>query len=244
MPEQITSPAFLLQKGTPAIDLSMPIEPHWRFAPTIDYTEQQTAGCAFHSTRFTMGAHAFTHVDAPWHVDPDGIPLGPDHLEQLWGPAVIVDVSGLGADQPISEAALRAAAPEITPGDIVIIRSRHEDRHPTTSAEYWTRAPWMTAEAVRWLATAKIAAVGFDFPQDRGIRAPYDTDWQPAELDDDWPCHRLLLHNGIPQIEYLAGLGAISLDRCLFFAVPLRFAHSDGSPIRAFAFDVQPQAGR
>lgn len=239
-----TPDPFVLPRDERAIDLSMPIEEHWRFAPTIDYVDQQTAGCAFHSTRFAMGAHAFTHVDAPWHVDPDGPPLESDHLDRLWGAAVIIDVSALGPDRPITADDLRAAAATPSAGDIVLIRSRHQDRCPTTSADYWTRSPWLTADAARWLADTAVAAVGYDFPQDRGIRAPYVDDWQPTTVEDDWACHRLLLQRGIPQIEYLTNLGAVTDDRCLFFAVPLRFARSDGSPVRAFAFRQRPQTGR
>jgi kynurenine formamidase len=89
-----------------------------------------------------------------------------------------------------------------------------------------------------------VKAVGFDFPQDRGIRADYDPDWSPsADPLDDWACHRLLLTQGVLQIEYLTGLTAIPGDRCVFASVPLKLTISDGAPVRALAFIDSKETG-
>lgn len=219
-----------------AIDLSMPITEHWRFAPTISYHEVNPPGCSFHSTKFSMGAHGFTHVDAPWHVDSDGHALQSADLNQLWGIAKVIDVTSVGENDIIDAAALQASAPSIDAGDIALIRSSHELRFPTTQREYWTRAPWMGRDAALWLLEKNVRAVGFDFPQDRGIRSDYVEDpWVPGDPLDDWPCHHLLLPRGVFQIEYLQNLAAIRGESCLLFAAPLRFSRSDGSPVRAFA---------
>ncbi|MFC7621311.1 cyclase family protein [Microlunatus sp. GCM10028923] len=218
------------------IDCSMPIEEHWRFAPTITYREGTgKGGCAFHNTALAMSAHGFTHVDAPRHIDPDGGWLAEVPLQSIMGPAVIIDVSAAGDNAPIGTELLSGA--EVREGDILLLRSDHERRWPTTTPEYWTRAPWLTRAAAEWVRAAGVSAIGYDFPQDRGIRADYVDDWTPAaELDDDWPCHRILLAAGIPQIEYLTNLAAIKVTRCTFAAVPLRVPRSDGAPVRALAF--------
>ncbi|HEY9290931.1 MAG TPA: cyclase family protein [Microlunatus sp.] len=226
-----------LDTSAPLVDLSMPIEPHWRFAPEISYTESETAGCAFHSTRFSMGAHAFTHVDAPWHIDDDADALDTGHLSRLWGVATVCDVAAIGPDRPITADHLAQNTPPLTPGSILLLRSRHAERFPTTDPDYWLRSPWLAADAARWVQQQGVTAIGFDFPQDRGIRAPYDDDWRPGAPDEDWACHRLLLTRGVLQIEYLTNLGAITGDRCVFFAAPLNFSRSDGSPVRAFAIN-------
>ena len=218
-----------------SIDLSMPIGPHWRFAPEISYTNKEVGGCAFHSTGLRMGAHGFTHVDAPLHVDPDGAALHPGDLDALWGRAVVLDVSSVGPDAEITPEALAASKAEIGAGDILLVRSRHEERHPTTTPEYWTRAPWMGRAAAEWCAATGAGAVGFDFPQDRGIRSEYVDGWEQRDLLDDWPCHQILLRRGIFQIEYLRNLGALEEEATLFFAVPLNLERADGSPVRAFA---------
>lgn len=218
------------------IDCSMPIEEHWRFAPTISHRELTAkGGCRFHSTALTMGAHGFTHVDAPKHVDPAGGWFDEVPLESIMGPAVVADVSALGDNAAIDVEHL--ARTPVRPGDILLVRSDHESRWPTTTPDYWTRAPWLTRAAAEWALAAEVSAIGFDFPQDRGIRADYADDWVPAaDLDDDWPCHRILLARGVPQIEYLTNLAAITRPRCTFAAVPLRLIRADGAPARALAF--------
>jgi arylformamidase len=65
------------------IDLSMPIEPHWRFKPVIRVVDKTVAGCAFRSTVLEMGAHGFTHVDAESHVDCEGRSLGGSDVNEL-----------------------------------------------------------------------------------------------------------------------------------------------------------------
>jgi arylformamidase len=43
-----------------------------------------------------MSAHVGTHVDAPSHVLPNGVPIGRVPLEAFFGPACVVDLSGRG----------------------------------------------------------------------------------------------------------------------------------------------------
>ena len=53
------------------IDLSMSLGLHRRFNPDISYTNKTVGRCAFHSTGLRIGAHGFTHVEAPLHVGPE-----------------------------------------------------------------------------------------------------------------------------------------------------------------------------
>ncbi|GAB3744577.1 cyclase family protein [Microlunatus parietis] len=156
-------------------------------------------------------------------------------LQSIMGPAVIIDVSAAGDNAAIGAELLSGT--DVRLGEILLLRSDHERRWPTTTPEYWPRAPWLTRSAAEWVRAAGVSAIGFDFPQDRGIRADHADGWVPAaELDDDWPCHRILLAAGIPQIEYLTNLAAIRAERCTFAAVPLRVPRSDGAPVRALVF--------
>ncbi|HEY5848887.1 MAG TPA: cyclase family protein [Microlunatus sp.] len=219
------------------IDLSMPIVEHWRFPVRFEHTEHVAEGQPFYSTSMRIGAHSFTHVDSPRHVRPDGAPLGEVDLGRLWGEAAVVDLSPLGDDAAISADDLDTAGRHVQSGDIVLLRSDHELRHPTTTPEYWTAAPYVSASAAHWLADREVRAVGFDFPQDRATRSPYQDGFTRHALgqDEDWACHHLLLDRGIPQIEYLSNLRSLPDPRVLFFALPLNLPDHDGAPTRAFA---------
>lgn len=219
------------------IDLSMPITDHWRFRPSISHRSADAYGQPFHNTDLAMGAHGFTHVDAPSHVLSDGTPLGEVDLGRLWGEAAIIDVSALGDNAQLSAEDFDRLGHAVSDGDIVLIRSNHELRHPTTEPEFWTRSPWLNASAARWLRDRSVRAVGYDFPQDRGIRAAYidDFDVHAEGQPEDWACHHFLLEAGIVQIEYLTNLWSIPGDRVEFYALPMNIPQSDGAPTRAFA---------
>jgi len=49
-----------------------------------------------------MSAHVGTHVDAPSHVLPDGVPIGRLPLDAFVGPARVVDLPGRGEVGPDS----------------------------------------------------------------------------------------------------------------------------------------------
>jgi arylformamidase len=221
----------------PLIDLSMPIEAHWRFKPVIRVVDKTVAGCTFRSTVLEMGAHGFTHVDAESHVDCEGRSLGGSDVNELWGPCVVLDLTWAADShaftaEDLAKAALLAGG--VWDGDIALLRTDQARKHPTETPRFWTSSPFLTRGAAEWLRDRSVAAVGYDFPQDRAIRSEYEPAWQDGELLDDWPCHEILLKSGIAQIEYLTNLGALP-TRCVVFAVPIKIPSADGAPARVFA---------
>ncbi|WP_285135233.1 cyclase family protein, partial [Propionibacterium freudenreichii] len=166
----------------------MLIEPHWRFGPEFGEKELEKPHFTFHSTLLRMAAHAFSHCDAPFHVSPDMETIDEMGLDRFFGPARMVDVSGHGDRAALGEKELReGGAAALQPGEIALIRSDHELRHPTTTPQYWVDSPWITAGEARFLLDCGIKAVGFDFPQDRGIREDYDPDFVPStDPVEDW----------------------------------------------------------
>lgn len=220
------------------IDLSMTIEPHWRFKPEFGEKEISKPEFIFHSTILHMGAHAFSHCDAPFHVDPSAATIDVMPLTDFFGPGAVVDVSDLGDDAALTREVLEERVAHVRPDDIVLLRSSHALRHPTSTREFWTRSPYVTASAAELLAELRVKAIGFDFPQDRAIREDYDPDFVALERPvEDWACHTLLLPHGVGQIEYLENMEAITTPRIMVFALPLKVAGADGGPARVVAFE-------
>lgn len=220
------------------IDLSMPIEEHWRFRPTFQPKYTPRPQFTFHTTQIGISSHGFSHVDAPLHNDPEGISVDEIGLEHFYGPASLVDVSDLGDNKPIGCEVLEPRSGHVRAGDILLIRSDQESRHPTTTKDYWTTSPWISLSGAQYLATLDLKAVAFDFPQDRSIRVEYDPDHVPAEdPDEDEACHVTLLPRGVLQFEYLQNFSAIIQPRFLFMGFPLRLKGVDGSPVRAVALE-------
>lgn len=221
------------------VDLSMLIEPHWRFAPEFAFKELPKPEFTFRSTVLKdYGAHNFSHCDAPQHVDRalETIEMLP--IERFCGEASLIDVADLGGNAALSREVLEARAGAVRAGDVILIRSNQALRHPTTVPEFWTRSPWITKSGAEYLLELEAKAIAFDFPQDRAIREPYLTDFEHHEPVEDWACHTVLLPKGILQIEYLAGLEKLSQERFLFFAAPLKIKGADGGPARVYALEA------
>ena len=220
------------------VDLSMTIEPHWRFQPSFSAKELPKPRFTFHSTLLSMGAHGFSHADAPRHVSPTMATIDQMPLADFIGPSALVDVADLGDNAELTAEVLAARTGHVRAGDIVVLRSDHETRHPTTGPEYWTESPWVSASGAKHLLGLGVKGVAFDFPQDRAIREDYDSGFVRAEdPDEDWACHTFLLPVGVVQFEYLANMRALSASRGVFLAAPLKIKDSDGGPARAFVLE-------
>jgi kynurenine formamidase len=107
--------------------------------------------------------------------------------------------------------------------------------HSLDTPEFWTMAPYMTAEACRWLFARGLKAIAFDFPQDRCIRDYVTGERKPA-LEEN-TTHVELLLKGVPMFEYLCNMGEITQARVEFIGLPLKIPGCDGAPVRAIAIE-------
>lgn len=85
------------------VDLSMLIEPHWRFKPEFGFKEIPKPEFSFRSTVLqSYGAHNFSHCDAPQHVDRSMETIEQMDIRRFAGEASLIDVSDLGDNAPIT----------------------------------------------------------------------------------------------------------------------------------------------
>jgi len=211
------------------IDLSMTIQPHWRWKVTRKLAADLEKGDPFQSSIITIPAHAFTHMDTPLHIRPGQITVEAVPPDQLAGTAAILDLTFAGANQAITKSDLSKAGGHIQPGDIVLLKTGWDLKRDYLTSEYWQDAPYLEEAAAAWLADHDMKAVGFDFPQDYGIRSV------PVVPPEEQPTHNLILSKGIYLIEYLCNLHQIESERVTFYALPLKIGGAEGAPVRAFA---------
>ncbi len=217
------------------IDLSTPILPdHFRWKPRQHLHRTHAQG---HSqvTWLSTSVHAFTHMDARRHFDPEGPTTDAIPLETTIGPAAIVDVRAAGANAPITGELMERAGAHVRRGDIVLVRAGWDRIERIDTPEFWARAPWMTTEAADFLHDRGARAVGFDFPQDRCIRNPMIG--LPDAPAEDYVTHQRLLLRGVTLIEYLANLTALPGPRTFLVCAPLSLIGSDGAPARVIALE-------
>jgi arylformamidase len=175
-------------------------------------------GTEFAIDRITMVGNTGTYLDSPYHRYADGTDLAGLALESLADlPATVVRLTG-STRRSLDVAAL--AAVEVT-GMAVLLHTGW-DRHWGTGS-YGVEAPYLSADAARWLADRGAALVGID----------------SVNIDDvdagDRPAHSTLLGAGIPVVEHLTALDQLPATGARFTAAPPRVASFGTVPVRAFA---------
>lgn len=210
------------------VDLTMSIQTHWRWPVQLEYLQRHDRGAEFQTCRIDISMHTFTHVDTPLHVMPDQVTIDRVPLDQLVGPAAILDLKAIRPNQAINEEMVREAGRHLKRGDIVLLRTCWDLQRDWKTREFWTEAPYVDEKAAAWLAEQKIKAVGFDFPQDYFIRDIPARHPPVKEL----PTHHIILRRGIFLIEYLCNLRQIPTDRAEVYALPLKITGAEGAPAR------------
>lgn len=196
--------------------------------------------------------HTGTHCDAPNHMIPppgSGLPhagvQGNVSIEQLdlnemIGPAVVVDVRSLIATVPKGEQTHLAHSPVITrafleaweaengaiaPGDIVLFRTDWSDLYfrPYPEGFRYDRShPAPGADAIELLHQRGVKHIGID---GRGI----------GLMQDDYSPHWAALGHGMIATENLTNLGQLPVRGALFIFLPHKFEGATGGMGRAIA---------
>jgi arylformamidase len=166
--------------------------------------------------------HVGTHIEAPYHVDPEGMDVSEVPLDRLCGSAVILNLTSVAPGETVTEEDLeRAAAPAggIGTDDIVFMRFDY-DGNPANNRHF-------TAEAIAYLVERKIKLLGTDL---LGIELP-DDDPRLAEQYN----HHQLMTAGICLIEQLAHLDLLTQSRVDVYALPVPIRGLDSFPLRVIA---------
>ncbi len=176
-----------------------------------------------------IGSQSGTHVDAPYHFEPDGLRLDELPIERFAGPGVVVDAAGLPARGEIGWEHVAPVAGQLAPGVIVLLRTGW-------SAHYGTPAyfehPFLGAEACELML-------------DLGVRTFCIDAINIDETPDDshpgvgFPSHHLISRAGGVIGENFR-LGELPQGDFLVVCSPIRLTGADGGPVRAVAIELGP----
>ena len=215
------------------VDLTVPIGPGTLSPPSVNLqlkiTPRFRGPGYWRASSVEMVLHTGSHVDFSAHVRADGETAIDVPLEKFSGEALVVNVGPCEPSHGVSVADLEKAAPEIRPGDIVLVRTDWTDRMWGQFPDYYLTSPYCTPEAARWLVAKKPKAIGFDCFSEYSARLPDFT-------SEDFVIHKIILESGVYYFQQMTNLGALPADRRFtFFAPCLKMREAEGSPARFFA---------
>ncbi|RMG67069.1 MAG: cyclase family protein [Calditrichaeota bacterium] len=230
------------------VDLSYDFSQETIYWPTSDpfvldtvfvgITEQ---GFYYSAYKFCAAEHGGTHIDAPVHFGQGKRPVNEIPLEQLMGPAVVIDVSDKALknrDYLVGVEDFKAweqAHGRIPDGAMVFLRTGYGRFWPNRekymgTAERGPEAvkklhfPGLAPRAAQWLVENRnIHAVGLDTPSiDYGQSTNFET-------------HQILNGHNIPALENVANLDQLPPTGAWVIALPMKIRGGSGGPVRIIA---------
>lgn len=213
------------------IDLTMSVREgmqtfptHWH--PFVEVTQLGRHGIENRETRkLVLGTHTGTHIDAPRHFIPDGATVDQIPLEQLNGPARLLNLSHVPPRSAVDVKQLQEASKG---GSLERVLIRFDGCKRLGTMEYYTDHPWLTEAAAQWLVDNGCKLLGLDVPMP-------DNPKNGRGTPNDSPNHKILLGSGAILLEYLVNLAEINADTFELIVAPLKIEGGDGAPVRCFA---------
>lgn len=230
------------------VDLSHTYDSDTVFWPTAedfhlekDFEGMTEKGYFYAANKFSAAEHGGTHIDAPIHFAKGGLPVDEIPLEQLMGPAVVIDVSEQSEKDPDYQVKVadfeewEKANGAIPNGAIVLLRtgySKHwpdrkkylgtDERGPEAVAKL--HFPGLHPDAARWITQHRsIKAIGLDTAS---------IDYGQSTLFES---HRILLGKNTPAFENLTNLDQLPVKGFHVIALPMKIKGGSGGPLRAIA---------
>ncbi|WP_198153841.1 cyclase family protein [Catenuloplanes japonicus] len=200
-------------------DITLPIHPemlHWGRKPEVEIVESLANGDASNVTRWRLGAHTGTHVDAPAHFVDGATPVDKLDLHTLVGPALVVDATAVTGDITVQH--LEAAG---VAGHRRVLLKTSNSAGPlklTDRAESWVG---LSPEAAQWLIAQGVQLIGIDY-----------LTIESHTLTETWDAHHALLGAGLIILEN-ADLDAVPGGEYELVCLPAKLVDADGSFTRA-----------
>jgi arylformamidase len=172
-------------------------------------------------SKYDLGAHSGTHVDAPMHFIRDGAPVDSIALPVLVGPARVLQIHDSVSAIDLAELNRH----DWRGAERLLFRSRSTQRGWMDSAQFHRDFTYLTADAAQAIADGGVKLVGVDYISAEQFAAPVPR------------VHQILLGRGIPIVEglYLKAAPAGDYD---LVVLPIKVAGHDGAPARAMVRPV------
>lgn len=216
------------------VDLTVTIGPDTLSPPSVNkrltLTSNYRGPGFWRASSVDMVLHTGSHVDFSLHVQEGGEAAADVALDRICGEALVLDMTHLGPDMPITVEDVKAHADHIRPGDIILVRTDWTEKMWGNFPDYYLHSPYCSPEAVEYLVLErKIKAVGFDCFSEYCARLPNFT-------SEEFIIHKIILENGAILMQQMTNLSKLPVNRHFqFFAPCIKMVGAEGSPARFFA---------
>lgn len=219
---------------TYAINSNLPAWPgdDRAFEATVKSTAEKNG---YFTRSFWMLEHYGTHMDAPNHFPPGKLAIDQIPTQHLFGPAVVIDVTGEAAkDHDYRLTAVRVEKWEaqhgrIPEGAIVLLRTGWASRWPDT-ASYRN----MDAKGVMHFPGFSVAAAKLVMARG-AVGLGIDTLSIDYGASKEFEVHRVDLPAGLYNLENLANLDELPEAGAFLIAAPIKLEGGSGGACRVFA---------
>jgi arylformamidase len=178
----------------------------------MDFTHRMASGAPYNLARFSLGAHAGTHVDAPFHFLPEGATVDDLPLEILMGKARVVEIP---SRERIRREDLEAV--DLRNDLRILLKTRMSGQ--LRVPEFQEDFVHLTGDGASYLAQAGLKLVGIDYLSvDRFGTTEYEA-------------HHALLGAGVVIVEGL-DLSEVEPGEYDMVCLPLRIVGAEASPAR------------
>ena len=234
------------------VDLSHAFGPRTLYWPTspskfrLDrLASGQTEGGYFYSANsLCTPEHGGTHLDAPVHFAERGRTVADIPLEQLVGPAVVIDVASQAAadrNYRLTVDDLRAFEKQhgsIARGTIVLVRTGWSRHWPDAKAYLGDDTP---GDASKLSFPSYGVEAAKQLVEERGVSAlGIDTASIDYGRSTDFMVHRIAAARNVPGLENLTNLDQVPARGAFIVALPMKIEGGSGAPLRAVALVGRP----
>jgi arylformamidase len=200
-------------------DISVPVGPgmlHYGRQPERTMVESMANGDPGDVSRWLIGSHTGTHLDAPAHFHQGGETIENIPIDVFVGPARVLDLTGVEGSEVTADDLVGAG---LDSADRVLLKTRNS----TGALRETTKTPWVgiDAAAAELLVERGVRLVGID----------YLTIDSPAG-EADWPVHNILCPAGVIILEVI-DLSAIPAGDYFLAALPVPLVGSEAAFGRA-----------
>lgn len=172
-----------------------------------------------------LSTHTGTHMDAPFHFNPNGQTIDQIEVDRyICNNAILMKIQKNANEMITSDDITRDSKYEIKEKDTVVFSTGWE-KQIKQKDNYIGNNPGLSKDAAEYLVEKKVNAIGIDSPSiDIGI-------------DSGLTVHKTLLSNEILIIENLCNLYKFTSGKFTLLVTPLKLAGASGSPVRAIGIE-------